>query len=192
MKLSELTVAPVQVTVPLYLDGGVHDRIQALASELDEAITADDVELARDLAGRIGAETAAAKPVPFVFEQLDPKRWSDLLAEHETGRDDEPLSDAFKTVIVQECLVDPEPDAFDLFWARLNQGQQQQLFGGAWAANQPVAVPFVRAASQISRVLKPSSTTAVNGASPARFSSAGSAPNTPDTSTTEQVVSSGV
>jgi hypothetical protein len=188
MKLSELTVAPVQVTVPLYLDGGVHDRLRRLTEQWQAAVSGDDFDMANRITGEISAE-AKAEPVPFRFRQLPAKRMSDLLAEHE-GEDDD-LRPEFEPAFVEACLADPEPDGFAGFWESLNYGQQRELLNGAWQANRPVVVPFGLASSLPTLGSTPNSGTAANEASPAVSSSAGNGSKKRRSPTTKRAASRG-
>jgi hypothetical protein len=182
---------PARITTRLCLDGGLRDRVQALADQMAEAAREPDSDRLREAAEAIEAERAKAKLTTFVFERLDPEAWSDLLAEHENENEHSAgardlFADSIRPAAVKASMVDPEPDhSFDTFWRKLNHGQQQQLYDAAWAVNaDPVDIPFVRAASLLARASRRSSTTAADTASQDPSSSAGAESSGPATSTT--------
>lgn len=181
MRLSDLSasVAPVEKTIPFALDGGVADRIRALVEESTQAEIAGDAKRAEKLLKEISEVGKSTKVIPFKFRQMDPEEFADTLDKCPPSEEQREQGLSFddrkiRPIVVKASLVDPEPDEFEDFWSKLNWGQRQTLFDTAWSVNaEAVDIPFVQAASEITRFSKPTSTTADQKESPAPSSGAG-------------------
>lgn len=180
-KLSEIlaSITPVERTIPMALDGGSANKIRGLLEQATVAENAGEV----DEAGRLFEEISqVGQNVPltdFTFRQMDPEAFADILDRNPPTSEQREAGLSFNDRTVKEpvvlgSLVEPEADEWDGFWKSLNWGQRQTLFDAAWGVNaEGVEIPFLQAASRITRRSKQNSPTADSEESPAASSGGG-------------------
>jgi len=181
--LAEITeeAQPVREVVRVCVAGDLVTRHAQLERELEEhqARTlggspklsggTSDPEADR-LAGEIQKLEAkiAARTYDFEFEKCDDPGWFDLMDEHGPRKGKERVErwnpSTFPPAAVRASCVSPEgmdDDAqFEKFWAKLNDGQRDDLFAGARRANEvALTVPFSASASAHRQISEGSSTT---------------------------------
>jgi hypothetical protein len=148
---------PRETEVPLCLAGD-------LAADADRVVAALDV-LDRQRPGVVDStersqlvkeleeirELMQSSEVAFRFRALPPQEYSDMIAAHPSpvpGREVDAVS--LQPDIIARCCIEPvmTREQVDKLLARLNEKQRDELFGGAWHANNAaVAIPTSRAAS---------------------------------------------
>lgn len=152
---------PRETSVTLCLAGDLAadaDRVVAALDALDQqqrrpgASLADGTERAQ-LSKELDElrELMQSSEVPFRFRALPAREYSDLIAAHPSpvpGVEVDAVS--LQPDIIARCCIEPvmTREQVDKLLDRLNEQQRDQLFGGAWHANNAaVAVPSLRAAS---------------------------------------------
>ncbi|MGH3504314.1 MAG: hypothetical protein ACRDQA_25960 [Nocardioidaceae bacterium] len=179
--LSEITqqATPVERTVSLCVAGSMFAEHERLEAELEAAQSAEVTgsgtlgkqpesqrvaKKLRDLEAKMREHT-----YDFVFRSLPKLQWRALLDTHGPREGKERIErwnpDTFPRAAVAASCVSPEgmddAAAFAVFWDEsLNDGQRDQLFRGAYAANEEsTSVPFSVAASAALSTSEQSSTT---------------------------------
>lgn len=167
---------PAERTVQVCVAGKLLAEYEHLERELARAQTADaqrsslgDVPQAPPIARRLVEieERMQAATHEFRFRALEPKPWSDLLAEHpgRPGKTEGFNAETFPAAAIAACCVEPagldSVPAVERLFAVLNPAQRADLFDGVWTVNTAtVTVPFSASASAVLRASGPSSTTA--------------------------------
>jgi len=150
---------PREAEVRLVLAGNLAadaDRIVAKLDALDRqrpgASLADGAErahLVKELEEL--RELMQSSEVAFRFRALPPKEYSDMITAHPSpvpGKDFD--AESLQPDIIARCCIEPlmTRDQVDQLLSRLNERQRDELFGGAWVANNAaVAIPSSRVAS---------------------------------------------
>jgi hypothetical protein len=152
---------PRETSVTLCLAGDLAadaDRVVAALDALDQqqrrpgASLADGTERAQ-LTKELEElrELMQSSEVAFRFRALPSKEYSDMIAAHpspEPGKEFDAVS--LQPDIIARCCIEPvmTREQVDQLLGRLNERQRDELFGGAWFANNAaVAVPSSRVAS---------------------------------------------
>ncbi|KAB1146832.1 hypothetical protein F7R91_14745 [Streptomyces luteolifulvus] len=151
---------PREHTVRICLAGDLAAEVDRLEAELAsyagwQQQSIADQNPAIEVAEKIAAAREAMREaeVPFTFQALGAKAWSDLVAQHPSENegeswDDESLAPALVAASAKDPVMTPE-DVAALF-EQLNMGQRQELINAAWTVNgEATAVPFALHASAI-------------------------------------------
>ncbi|MGW0626421.1 hypothetical protein [Streptomyces sp. NPDC002758] len=152
---------PRERTVLVCIRGDLAGEAERLAAEL--ARTNEDWEPSdlaeshpgRELAVKLKTvrEQVKAAEVPFLLRYIGDRAYSDLLAAHPSGKDEELFnSDTFPRALIAASCADPvmsEDQVGDLFEV-INEGEIKKLFDAAWDVHHASdVVPFSLAASAL-------------------------------------------
>lgn len=168
------SATPAEREARICVAGALNARFSALEAELADlqqerfvSSSLSDVDPRRPIAEeieRLREEMRKSEHV-FTFRALDPKRWSDMRAEHapRDGQREMFNVETFPVALIAACCVAIDGKESSLpvekvtaLFDVLNEGQRDELFNAAWEANTGrVSVPFSAVASVVLQTSEP-------------------------------------